>query len=313
MKNKVKKGLVVILALCMLLTMVPVIGASAAADLDVETNWRDKSISISGTLEDLAGTQASVFVMSPAFSGGFMDIFTNMDLVVAAGQVPVGAAGEFAYTCSVVESVAAGNYTIFVNGAAYGASFTFADATDFPNYYVKDGDTVLIPIIIQDCENLSGGIAKVNYDSNLELLGYYGADGWMVSSKDSDRFLFATGTASASGDVTVGYAIFRASVDGLDDVMALVSFDVEQAVFNSEIVVGGVEATPARINIEVDVLAGDVNLDGKVDLLDVVLLMQFLADTAGYEMSPAQKRAAEVTGNAIIDTADVVVIMQMCL
>jgi len=311
MKNKVKKGLVVFLALCMLLTMLPVIGASAASDLEVTTSWRNKSIEVSGVLTDLASTQASIFILEPPFAGEFTDVFANMGLVKAAGQVAVGADGEFSYSCSLTSGIAAGDYTVFVNGAAYKASFTFNDSEDFPNYYVKAGDQISIPIIAQDCEDVDAIKGNVLFDSEfLTLNAIYGANGFLAASYADYGFGFAR-DAGANGDVIVGYVLFTANADLTEDAFTLVEYTLDYATSGDDLI-EGIEFTPAKVNIEVKVLLGDVNCDGIVDLRDAVLLLQFLSDTAGSQPTSKQLRAAEVTGDGLVNTADVVVIMQMC-
>jgi len=58
---------------------------------------------------------------------------------------------------------------------------------------------------------------------------------------------------------------------------------------------------------------GDVNEDGKINVLDVVLAMQHVLEIDDPPLTEAQKTAADVNGNGLINVLDVTLLMQYAL
>ena len=72
--------------------------------------------------------------------------------------------------------------------------------------------------------------------------------------------------------------------------------------------------TMARFNdaeVSMSSLAGDVNLDGVVDVRDAILALQYIAGNA--ELSEKQIAAADVNADSAVNVSDVVIIMQKCM
>ncbi len=178
-------------------------------------------------------------------------------------------------------------------------------------YSVNNGETVIIPIKLNAGDGLAGGQGVVSYDSSLLTLeSVTGVKGYRFESKDNKFNFVAPSGANVTGEVIVGYAIFRAAIVPAD-VNTMVSFDLSKcydedfAVVNpaaGSVVVTVLTAPPAR---------GDVNLDGVVDVADAIALMQYLAGSR--ELTARQLKAADTNLDGKVNVGDVTIIMQMCL
>jgi hypothetical protein len=62
-----------------------------------------------------------------------------------------------------------------------------------------------------------------------------------------------------------------------------------------------------------DVLAGDANQDGNVDMADVVIIMQSLANPNKYQLTGKAAKAADVYGNDGVTTLDALAIQKKLL
>ena len=180
---------------------------------------------------------------------------------------------------------------------------------------VNAGETVSVPITLKNAENIGGGRGKVVFDSELlELVSISGKTGMLLLSTN-EQFVFVAPNA-LEGDAVIGYVVFKAKEDILDDVSTIVSFET-LLLYNTGIgdetpvSVGGA-FYPKKVNIiGVPPIYGDVNLDGVVDLADAILLMQYVSGNT--QLGSRQLKAADVNRDGAINVADVIIVMQMCL
>ena len=200
------------------------------------------------------------------------------------------------------------------NQPIQGLTDTLAYHDPYGEYSVKAGETITVPITIKNCQNFAGINSVIKYDSSLLTLeSITGKNGFTLRSNGNAFAVITPSGAGLDGDVVIGYAIFTAEADILDDVTTYVSFPQDQIVAydangHATIVSGGT----ISITIEGPApLIGDVNLDGVVDLADAILLMQHLSGNA--ELTPKQIKAADVTKDGSVNVGDVILIMQICL
>lgn len=182
--------------------------------------------------------------------------------------------------------------------------------------FVNSGKTVIVPITLKDAKNVGGGRGKLLYDSELLTLESISGKNGMMLMQSGNEFIFVTPKDALEGDVVIGYAIFTAKADILDDVSTVVSFEV-LSMYNT----GAGEETPTLIGgafypMKVDIIGmppmrGDVTLDGKVDLADAILLMQYLSGNT--QLSARQLKAADASKDGAVNVGDSIIIMQMCL
>ncbi len=177
---------------------------------------------------------------------------------------------------------------------------------------VGTGETVIVPITAADCVKLSGLRGTIQYDeSALTLQSLTAKKGFSLVSEGNRFVIIAPDGAGVTGEVVVGYAVFAAKADLMYDETTLVDFSVINA--NSENLA---PATPFILPVEVKItsvppMRGDVNLDGRVDVSDAIMLMQYLAGSR--TLDERQLKAADVNADSKVNIGDVTIIMQMCL
>ncbi len=174
------------------------------------------------------------------------------------------------------------------------------------------GETVSIPITLENCENFAGGSGFIQYDDSLLTLQSITAKkGFTLVFEDNQFVCVTPGGAGLDGSVVVGYAVFSIKAELPDDVTAYISF-TDLIAFNMQPELTEVSAPAVRLDIlGVPPMTGDVSLDGKVDLADAILLMQYLSGNTA--LSARQRKAADVNRDGKVNVGDVTIIMQMCL
>ncbi len=195
-----------------------------------------------------------------------------------------------------------------------GLTGTFAYFDPYGECSVKAGETVTVPITIKNCQNFAGMNGVIKYDSSVLTLDSITAKKGFILEKKDDAFAVVTpGGAGLNGDVVIGYAIFTAAADILDDVTTYVSFPQDQIVaFDANGDAATVSGGTISVTIEGPApMIGDVNLDSEVDVADAILLMQYLAGSR--ELTPRQLKAADANKDGKVNVGDVTIIMQMCL
>lgn len=307
MKRTAKKCFVACLVMSLLLAMLPMISVSAAAPaLDIITDVEFKTIEIQGNIPSLADQQASIIIMDKDYTGSFSDVFANQDQIVALDQVAVDANGAFSYYTVLADVEAEATYPIFVNGSFIAATVKF----DAPTA-IMAGDQITLPIIVKNGTDFAGLTGAIDYDPDFWILeSVTAADGFLMQSIDN---IFAVATEDGmgvDGDVVAGYAILTAKADVEEDALTTVYFDVVEA-YNAAGDAINVRIPASKFVVYVDVIPGDVNLDGTVDLRDAILLLQYLSNNT--TLTAKQLRAADVLADGLVNTADAVVIMQMSL
>lgn len=182
------------------------------------------------------------------------------------------------------------------------------------NYTAKTGETISLPITLDDCNNLAGLGGTIVYDESLlTLQSIAGKTGFILLASD-DSFVAVTNNGKGlDGTVVVGYAVFLVKADLPDDVSTFVTFPSKKVTaYNETSPIPSPSITSIYLSIlGVPPMRGDVNLDGQVDLRDTILLMQYLADN--NELSPRQLKAADVNKDGSVNVGDAIIIMQMCL
>ncbi len=179
---------------------------------------------------------------------------------------------------------------------------------------VNTGETVAVPITLTDCDRLAGLRGTLQYDNSLLTLQSITATKGFMLVAEGDSFVAVTADGvGVSGDVIIGYAVFTSQSNLLDDVTAYVTIAPDAMVAYDETTAQtqpGIGFSKVTI-VGIPPLRGDVTIDGKVDLVDAILLMQYLA--GNKELTIRQLKAADVNKDGKINVGDVTIIMQMCL
>ena len=180
-------------------------------------------------------------------------------------------------------------------------------------YTLEKGKTVTVPIQVLGCEGISGMLGTLKYDKSLvSLEGISAAKGFALYPQ-GDSFVAVTQDGfDVGGDAIIAYAVFSALTDDLPDDVLTSVWASNVSAYNEAML----PIIPIVPDITINVLAktplrGDVNLDGEVNLIDAILLMQYLSGSVN--LTNRQLRAADVTQDGIVNVGDTIVIMQMCL
>ncbi len=179
---------------------------------------------------------------------------------------------------------------------------------------VATGGTVIVPITLNAMSQVAGVRGVLAYDDSLlELQSITAAKGFnLVSDPESGTFVLVTGDgAGVDGSKVVGYAIFTAKADLLDDVTTAVTFPTLTAT-GADLKESEAFASSVDVTIEgIPPMPGDVNGSEAVDVADAIMLMQYLAGSR--TLTPRQLKAADVNKDGKVNVGDVTIIMQMCL
>lgn len=306
MKRTAKKCLVACLVLSLLLAMLPMISVSAATPaLDIITDVEFKTIEIRGNMPENAG-EMSLVIMDASYEGDFSGVFENVDKIVALDQLTVAADGAFTYNTVLDSVVVDAAYKLFLNGVEVD-SIVF----DAP-IGVMAGDQIAVPIFVRNCTDFAGLIGNLNYDPEyFTLESITAADGYLLQSIGTRFAVVTEDGMGVDGNNVVGWALLTVSSDLEEGApLTTVSYTIDNA-YKADGSAADVRTEAYKFEILDPVLPGDVDLDGDVDLADAILLLQYLSQNA--TLSAKALRAADILADGIVNTADAVVIMQVCL
>ena len=181
-------------------------------------------------------------------------------------------------------------------------------------YTANTGDTVSLPITLNDCNKLAGISGTIAYDESLLTLQSISAKSEFTLYSSGNSFVAVTKDGMGlDGTVVVGYVVFTVKADLPDDVTTFVTFPTEAiTAYDQTTTTVHPEITAIALTITgIPPLVGDVNLDGVVDLADAILLMQHLSGS--IDLSSKQLKAADINKDGAVNVGDVIIIMQMCL
>ena len=195
--------------------------------------------------------------------------------------------------------------------AQNGVNNEFVYVASADKYSVNSGEVITIPIKVNAGDGLAGGEGVVSYDSDiLSLESIANANGFVFQSIGNKFIFVAPDGLNATGEVTVGYAVLKAKTV-VDDVDTAVLFDITKG-YNKDFATIYPQTASAIVTVLAEApLRGDVNLDGEVNLVDAILLMQYVSGSVN--LSSRQLKAADVSADGSVNVGDVIIIMQMCL
>lgn len=195
---------------------------------------------------------------------------------------------------------------------------TFGQESSY-SYTVRAGTSVTIPLIIDNAQNFAGVEATISYDSSLltlqDVTWNENDYEWTVKSsnitqKGEIKLLGLGVNALTEDSIKIAYAKFLVT-DSIDESAVTTALKVESCkVNNIEIQPMNTAVSDSYITI-VDVLLGDINGDGKVDLTDIMMAAQFV--TGKLNLTPSQIYAADMNGDGEVDLTDVMMMTQVAL
>ena len=214
----------------------------------------------------------------------------------------------------------------FVSGSPHGF-FSFAPGTEYtasvqgieytfshPAIYV--GDTFTLDISARNVTDLAGWQFDIAFDpAVLEAIEVNEGD---FLKKDAETTFFRKGKINNQSGRVTGLSSARLSGDGVIGTGTLASVilkakaagKTQVSLKNFQLGSGtgeGITAGPHEvvITIEGTLATGDVNRDGEVSILDMILIARHLGET-----EPANSETVDVNGDGVVNVLDLIVVSQ---
>lgn len=177
----------------------------------------------------------------------------------------------------------------------------------------QPGDTVTVPVTVENNPGVLGATIQVTYDSGLTLQNAANGSAWSALSMTKPgsfaspcRFTW-DGVEIGAGDVRDGEILLLTfAVDsGVESGSKLaVSVSAAGSVVDASLNAISVSCTPGAISVS-DFTPGDVDGDGSIDSRDVVYMRRHI--TGGYPQS-IKVPAADVDANGKVEITDVILL-----
>lgn len=158
-----------------------VVSYAADEEIDISTTYESGEISISGTIPSLSGTQASLMIFDPSFSGS--NINPTNEAMVAIDQFAVAADGKFSITVKVNNPVS-GDYHLYINGESIYKTFVFDGSAQ--TYILGDVD-MDGEVVLKDALLVQKYVAKFITLDDMQMLAantYYANGDKAINLKD---------------------------------------------------------------------------------------------------------------------------------
>lgn len=227
------------------------------------------------------------------------------------------APGQRTYTCAVCKDTYTEQWVNTVNEGAISVGSAAS----------KAGTTIKVPVTITDNPGIAGFTMDLKYDrsvltpktatvgellkdsgnftSNLEQEGVSAADLEQVTVYWQDE-------VNVTGDGVLFYLEFDISSEAKEGAYALrIETDNEKNVITNQELDDVKPDILDNVVIVSDVLRGDVNQDGTVDLRDAIYLARYLARWKSATLTQQQQKAADVRKDGVINVKDGVRLLQL--
>ncbi len=235
-----------------------------------------------------------------------------------ASQVLADRFGKFEVSYRTASAAIETLYSLNVSAGGQGIDSPVVKSVSPAGWHTMSastGETVIVPITIENCTNVAGAMGSIKYDEEyLTFESITARKGYQIVTDDNRFIAVSSDGSGADGTIVLGYVVFTAKKDLLDDVTAYVTFPkADLSVMDADLEeVSGLHIQPVAVTIVgIPPMPGDIDLGGDVDVSDAIMLMQYLS--GNRELTARQLKAADVNKDGRINVGDVVIIMQMCL
>lgn len=213
-----------------------------------------------------------------------------------------------------------GETTITVNYNGFEATFQCTvtpvetDATiTLESKTCSAGGTVQVPIVVSNNPGIASALLTISYDESILTLMEVNDTKIISGGMHSDTlaspyqltWMNQTLKENITENGTIAILVFQISADaGVGDYEINISYDLE----NYDIVNADMEAVffntiDATITV-LDVMYGDVNRDGRVNLIDSTILARYVAKWPDYPASSLDLQAADVNNDGRVNLLD---------
>ena len=228
------------------------------------------------------------------------------------------------YYWNIPSSISAGsNYKIKVTSNANSDVYDFSDGTFSilsPSVDLTIGDV-----------DVNSGIIDINIDNESPVSGFQfvvddspdyititGAGGGLASS-----YGFTTST-NESGTV-LGFSLAGTEIPAGDNTLIELYFDIDNPGMNTtlcfeDVIISDPNGEALLVNIGncetielLSITLGDINFDGTIDVLDVVIQVNAILSGGGADLSSSEFTAADFNGDGVLNVIDVVLLVNSIL
>ncbi|MFD2114742.1 LamG-like jellyroll fold domain-containing protein [Paenibacillus yanchengensis] len=185
---------------------------------------------------------------------------------------------------------------------------------------VTKGSMVTVPLTLSDAEQVTGLNGLLEYDKNLLTLEKFEFDMFKETGAHNTTVAGKIGFAGVAKQplgtkepIVVAQAVFRAKADLTEDAVAsLVLKKVQASIDENETstVAKDVKVSNASITIKASGLLGDINGDLAITIVDARMLLKMIVAQDQAELA-AVKDIADLNKDGLVNTADVIAILQM--
>ncbi len=212
----------------------------------------------------------------------------------------------------VITGVSKGSAIITVTAADGGFTATCAVTVSIKsNLTVFAGEDVRVPVTAESLNKVNMLAGTFTYDSTLlTYKSHTGSDSFPSMQVEGNSMGFFAPAGVSGTDVVLGYITFTAKADLTADASTLVQF---RSLLSMDDDFGMPSITIPAVGVDIYTIPmmGDVTGDGRINVADAVLLMQYLAGNS--TLNAKQLRAADVVKDGAVNVIDATAIMQMCL
>tara|TARA_B100000676_G_scaffold126244_1_gene125519 strand:+ start:110 stop:2290 length:2181 start_codon:yes stop_codon:yes gene_type:complete len=239
-------------------------------------------------------------------------------------NITTNTSNDGSYTWNIPSSISAGsNYKIKITSNSNSSIYDYSDATftiASPSVDLSIGDinvnSGVIDIDISN-ENPVSGFQFV-LDDTPNYITITGAGGGLASN-----YGFTTST-NESGTV-LSFSLTGAQIPPGDDTLIKLYFDIDNpgtttSLCIEDVIISDPNGDALAVNIGdceyielLSITTGDINFDGTIDILDVVVLVNAVLEGGGQDLSSTEFTAADYNGDGVLNVIDVVLLVNSIL
>ena len=239
-------------------------------------------------------------------------------------NITTNTANDGSYYWNIPSSVSQGsNYKIKITSTSNSTVYDYSDGTF----------TILNPSIDLSIGNIdiNSGVIDINMYNESPISGFQ----FVVS--DSPNYITITGagagvsssygftTSTNESGTILGFSLSGAQIPSGNHTLIELYFDINNpgtttTLCLDDVIISDPNGEALGVNIEdceevelLSIIIGDINFDGAIDILDVVVQVNAILSGAGEELSSSEFTAADFNSDGILNVIDVVLLVNSIL
>ena len=195
--------------------------------------------------------------------------------------------------------------------------FNYYTSQDLTDGFINQGLDKLTSLYPNGDIHVNYNSLTGEHDATIGLQNAFGTDGIHVASgsgfaSNEKSLLFSRGldwldfSGTASGQLDYGSSMMHT--------FNVASTDLDNGNYNGYVKItsnGGSATIPITLNVNSDVILGDINMDMSINVLDVVILTNFILEADTPDNSEFE--AADINSDGILNVLDIVNLVNLIL